>query len=264
MPPHQQTDSQWSVEHQQWLQTVWDPNQKRYYWNCYNGNQWVFFDWVPRQRADSGAHQNPSRGIGIELVGTYDGSQATLHYEPLDPSFYVRDKSFFVEGRVFAVILSENAGSTAPTSYNSCISEVRFQGNHVYTGVRRFIVVRPRREYCFACPVFTYSGRGTTKPGVHADEHAVAYDLKKTPLLLPGETGITKASIGVNMEENETLTKASRIYFGIHHPIQYNVKVKNIGCVCAEHIPSLIGSWREEDGRGGQQALDVTYSGHEE
>ena len=223
----------------------------------------MFFAWVPRPRADS-VTRIPSRGRGNNIIGTYDGSQATLHYETLDPSFYVREKSFFSPGRMFAIILNENAGSTAATDYNSSISEVRYQGNLVHTSVRRFIVVRQKREFCFACPVFTYSGRATKKPGVRAEEHAVAYDSTKSPLLLQGETGITKASIGVNMEGNQTLNTASRIYFGIHHPIQYNVKVKNIGCVCTEHIHSLVGSWREEEERGGQQASEVTASGHEE
>jgi hypothetical protein len=39
------------------------------------------------------------------------------------------------------------------------------------------------------------------------------------------------------------LHAASRLYFGIHHPIQYNVKVKDIGFVTKEHIGRLCGYW---------------------
>jgi hypothetical protein len=55
-----------------------------------------------------------------------------------------------------------------------------------------------------------------------------------------------------------TLHKASRIYYGIHHPIQYNVKVQDIGYVPRDFIPALIGNWREEDEGDTQQAAEIT------
>ena len=65
---------------------------------------------------------------------------------------------------------------------------------------------------------------------------------------LNGECGITKPPIVVDMAAGENyLDAASRIYFGIHHPIQYNVKVKDVGQVPNEAIPLLIGNWREEN-----------------
>lgn len=39
---------------------------------------------------------------------------------------------------------------------------------------------------------------------------------------------------------------ASRIYLGIHHPIQYNNKVKDIGYVPRDVVPILIGIWKAE------------------
>jgi hypothetical protein len=47
------------------------------------------------------------------------------------------------------------------------------------------------------------------------------------------------------------LHRASRIYFGIHHPIQYNVKVKALGQVHQDSLPYLLGYWAmEQDGHG--------------
>lgn len=41
------------------------------------------------------------------------------------------------------------------------------------------------------------------------------------------------------------LDPASRIYFGIHHPIQYNVKVQEVGDVQPQYIPLLRGHWNK-------------------
>jgi hypothetical protein len=180
----------------------------------------------------------------------------------VDPRFYVRSKDFFFEGKVFSVIMNETAGETTghPTDYNTSksINAVKYKDSMVYTNARRFVVVRQKREYCFACPIYTYSGRGTTKPGVQASEHGIAYSYGCQPTLLPGEFGITKASLTVVMTEGERdLEAASRIYYGIHHPIQYNVKVKDVGYVLPEQIPVLIANWKAED-LGTEQSSTVT------
>ncbi|KAF3008440.1 hypothetical protein E8E13_003070 [Curvularia kusanoi] len=190
-------------------------------------------------------------------------SPGQLHYFELDSSYRVRPRNFFTEGRVFAVMFSETAASsTKPINYNnsSSLSEVRHAGNIVYTAVRQFVVVRQKREFCYACPIFTYSGRATTKPGVRESEHAIVYSSQCLPRLLPGEAGITKSPICVIMAEGvPLLSAASRIYFGIHHPIQYNVKVKDIGVVAPNDFPILTRYWREEGEVGySSQASEVT------
>jgi hypothetical protein len=217
----------------------------------------------PNYNAHSG-HTLP-RGRGDDIRGAYQhGSPSSLHYELIDPSFYVRSKPFFHEGKVFSVIMNETAGSTAATPYatdyntSRSINAVKYQDNWVHTNVRRFVVVRQKREFCFACPIYTYSGRGTTKHGVQASEHGIAYSSGSQPTLLPGEFGITKVSLPVIMTPGERfLDTASRIYYGIHHPIQYNVKVKDVGHVVPELVYKLIDNWKEEDG-GTQQSQTVT------
>ncbi|KAH7081321.1 hypothetical protein BKA63DRAFT_206142 [Paraphoma chrysanthemicola] len=207
------------------------------------------------------------RGRGLLVRGHYDAQLGStpenLHYEGVDQSYYVRDRKFFHEGRVFSVILTENAGSTV-TSYNSAISEVRYSGHYVYTQARRFVVVRQKREFCFACPIFTYSDRATLKRGVRPEEHGIAYSEGLSAELIAGEFGIIKRPIAVTMAQGEpNLKSASRIYYGIHHPIQYNVKVKDIGHVISKDLPALIGNWKAEDNVDTKQALEVTARAEE-
>lgn len=171
-------------------------------------------------------------------------------------AFYVRDRRFFQEGRVFAVLFSQTGPSA--TDYNTSRSIVRYHNRNIRSS-RRFVVVRVKREFCFACPIFTYSGRATTKAGVRASEHGIVFSEGQKPQLLPGEAGIVKPSIAVSTASGELkLPVASRIYYGIHHPIQYNIKVKDIGQVLPSHVPSLIGNWKAEDNGETQQAPEVT------
>lgn len=63
---------------------------------------------------------------------TYNSQPDGLQYERIDPSFHVRDRSFFFEGRVFAIIMNDNAGSRAePTyydyDYNRSINQVEYE-----------------------------------------------------------------------------------------------------------------------------------------
>lgn len=96
-------------------------------------------------------------------------------------------------------------------------------------------------------PIFTYSGKATLKRGVRPTEHAVIHTSGCRPTLLEDETGIVKDPIAVETPlDQRPLHQASRIYFGIVHPIQYNVKVKDLGMVCQDNIPKVIGYYEEE------------------
>ena len=118
----------------------------------------------------------------------------------------------------------------------------------------------------FASPIFTYYGQATTKNGVVADEHAIAYSLEKEPQLVPGEAPLRKAPIPIVTEENNRpLVPASRIYFAIHHPIQYNVKVKNLGHVHPDYLPTFLGYWNQENSDSMQDsdvALNANNTGN--
>ena len=107
-------------------------------------------------------------------------------------------------------------------------------------------------------PIFTYYGQATTKHGVRPDEHAIAYSLGQQPQLVQGESPLRKAPIPIVMEENNrALAPASRIFFAIHHPIQYNIKVKNLGYVHPDFLPTFLGYWNQENSDS-KQDLEVT------
>jgi hypothetical protein len=179
------------------------------------------------------------------------------------PAYYVRDRTFFQAGKVFAVIISENAGATAFGS-NSSSSEPRFANQSVHTRSRRFVVVRRKLEFCFACPIFTYSNMATLKIGVRPEEHGIAYSDGQDPKLIPGERGIKKPSIAILLTQGvSSLNIASRIHYGTHHPIQYNVKARDIGQVLPHHVPALIESWKAENVRGRWQTTEVTATAEE-
>ncbi|KAI4945159.1 hypothetical protein J4E91_008136 [Alternaria rosae] len=227
-----QPQPEWSANFQRYLITLWNAQYGRYYWQHY-----------------------------IE-------------------AFYVRGSAFFEEGKVFAVLFTEPAGPNAlnglnpMADYNTNLSIVKYD-DFVRTQVRRFIVTKRRREFCFAVyallyatciatwlifgsPIFTYYGQATTKNGVVADEHAIAYSLEMEPQLVSGEAPLLKAPIPIVTEENnKPLVPASRIYFACHHPIQYNVKVKNLGHVHPDYLPTFLGYWNQEN-TDSKQDIDVT------
>jgi hypothetical protein len=59
------------------------------------------------------------------------------------------------------------------------------------------------------------------------------------------------------------LTQDSRIYFGIHHPIQYNVKVKDLGYVHPDDTARFLGYWAMEVANDTRQAAEVTAEASE-
>jgi len=97
-------------------------------------------------------------------------------------------------------------------------------------------------------PIFTYGGRGTLKPGCKPAEHAIIYNIGcQEPSPLEGETGIVYSPIGVNSPEDEPMYFASRINFGKAYPIEWNVKVKDLGMVCDKDMEALITYYRNEN-----------------
>jgi hypothetical protein len=115
----------------------------------------------------------------------------------------------------------------------------------------------------FDSPIFSYGNRGTAKRGVVPSEHAIAYSLGMQPQLVDGEVPLAKASIPIVMNDDATpLVPASRIYFAIHHPIQYNVKVKSLGYVHPDYLPTFLGYWNQEN-TDSQQDPEVTQNTHD-
>lgn len=149
---------------------------------------------------------------------------------------------------MFSVLFTEPLGATAPNTPVDNVSTVKF-GEQVYSNIRRFIVVKEQRGFCYACPVSTYGGRGTGKGGLNPRTHAIVHTTTSSPQYVHGERELEKTPIAIiAADERISLTAASRINFAIHHPIQHNVKVKNLGVVHPDCILNLISCARMESG----------------
>ncbi|KAH7092334.1 hypothetical protein FB567DRAFT_545497 [Paraphoma chrysanthemicola] len=202
---------------------IWSPEYQRYYRWDWNG-QCI---WAPAPTSDV------ERPASVQAQVSNQVEPASLH----GSSSAKRGRGDTIEGK-----WSRESGE----SHYEELDPLRYS-EHVHSQIRRFVVVRAKRGFCYACPIYTYSGRGTLKPGVNAAEHAIAYSWGHQPQLLKDENGITKPPIAIVMNEGERpLDMTSRIYFGITHPVQHNVKVKDIGYVPKDFMPALIASWKEE------------------
>ncbi|ORY18206.1 hypothetical protein BCR34DRAFT_504925 [Clohesyomyces aquaticus] len=171
--------------------------------------------------------------------------------EKLAPEYQIRKGgeayTFFKQGRVFAMLHAEAMGETQkPRLGDDCISVIK-HGEYAYTNIRRFVIVQVMKGFVYACPISSYSGRGTTKPGCDPAEHAIVYCNGNGPVWLAGEAenAMRKDPIKVTTVNHETLSPASRIRFGKVYPIEMNVKVKEIGEVDAADRTKLDTYYRE-------------------
>jgi hypothetical protein len=73
----------------------------------------------------------------------------------------------------------------------------------------------------------------------------VIYKWDTSPQLLDGESGVGKTAIAY-ISTDRDLHVASRVHYGVHMLIQYNVKVKDLGYVTPEDIPRLLGNYSDE------------------
>ncbi|OAG03166.1 uncharacterized protein CC84DRAFT_1261782 [Paraphaeosphaeria sporulosa] len=175
--------------------------------------------------------------------------------EQLDPSYRMRSgreaRQFFRVGKVFAMLHIQAASATDLTALSANITVVQY-GERAFSQIRRFVIVDSRRGFVYACPIFTYSKRGTLKPGCISSEHSVIHLYGSTPTMFEGERerGLDKEPICVNPADTSVrMDPASRLHYGKVYPIEMNVKVKDIGDVIPEQHSLLLRYYREEDGR---------------
>lgn len=170
-------------------------------------------------------------------------------YERLDSSFRMRTgkeaNEFFVEGRVFAM-LHLQAASLQAMPYDENITVVKY-GEAAYAQIRHFIVVEVRRGFVYACPVITYSDRGTLRHGCRPSEHSIVYLAGRQPSPFPGEY-FTKDAIRVDpADPSISMDPASRIHYAKAWPVEMNVKVKDIGRVDPMDREKLLQYYKQEN-----------------
>ncbi|KAL5371839.1 hypothetical protein DPSP01_013954 [Paraphaeosphaeria sporulosa] len=173
--------------------------------------------------------------------------------EGLDSSYRMRTGSeaynFFRVGKVFSMlhIQAASANELAPISDN--ITVVKY-GERAFSQIRRFVIVEVRRGYVYACPISTYSRRGTLKHGCVPSEHSVVYLSGTAPTTFAGEMegGLCKEPIAViPADVSVQMHPASRIHYAKSYPIEMNVKVKDIGDVEPAHLSLILRYYREEN-----------------
>lgn len=177
-------------------------------------------------------------------------------------------RQFFKLGRVFAMLYTEPASGAYRHGNDDAFTTLRF-GDHVYTQIRRFVVVSVRKNFVHAwyakairrdfkadqcSAISTYKGCGTLKNGCDPREHAVVYNTGINPesCYLDGEKdkGLYKEPIQVRpADQSSDLQPTSRIRFGKIYSIEWNVKVKDIGRVVAEDLSALKANYHEENNR---------------
>ncbi|KAH7062214.1 hypothetical protein B0J12DRAFT_230109 [Macrophomina phaseolina] len=230
---------------------IWHPEVRDYYMQEWDGAQYILV-WARAARRDSVAEPvaQESSVTGDLPADTILGNPEQGAYEPLDPSYMIQPNArrFFTTGRMFSVLFTEALGSTAVNRDVDNVSTIMY-GEQVFSQIRRFVVVKEGRGFCYACPVSTYGGRGVGKRGLDPQTHAIIYTIGTQPSYVGGEVALEKSPIPIIPAENTApLTTASRINFAIHHPIQHNVKVKDLGIVHPNVVPTLIQYARSESG----------------
>lgn len=76
----------------------------------------------------------------------------------------------------------------------------------------------------------TYGKRGTTKPGVKYEDHAIIYTGSQAPAELPDENRLIKKPVRVDNYSNRgRLSIESRVNYAKLYTIEYNAKVCFIG-----------------------------------
>lgn len=164
----------------------------------------------------------------------------------LDGAFRIRSgkeaQDFFVRGRVFAILWHENSSPSSsimvdhPTDPPPNLSMDSY-GELTFSRIRRFVVVKARRNSCIALPIYVPDNSGSDEerlPESERNQHSVIYDKSVSCIGTPHKAVITKEAISVSMEPGETLDPGSRLDFDMPQTFEWETKVKNIGMVEGE------------------------------
>lgn len=186
---------------------------------------------------DANLHKSGVRAHRRITEGQVDGQ--------LWPGYKVQKHGFFKFGRVFLILWVEPAGENATLitkletsgEVDPALSEGR-HGQHVYSKVRRFVVIREGGSYCSALPIVSYGSQGVGKRGVVKSEHAIIYTGERVPLPTmeerPKRDEEPMRPRAIRVVPDDPINKLdpmSRIDFAKVHTIQHNIKVKPYGTV---------------------------------
>ncbi|TEY29905.1 hypothetical protein BOTCAL_0915g00010 [Botryotinia calthae] len=147
------------------------------------------------------------------FTGNIGRHNAPMSFKIFDPNYRVHRAEDFEFGRVLKVFWSEEK-----------------HGESIHVKFRR--------------PIMSYEGRATSKPGVHAEEHAIIYTME--PKLVANENGSQMIFRPIKMisdSTNHDLDRASRINYAKTYTLEYSAKVWFIGKIDQDSEQTLRESY---------------------
>ena len=199
----------------------------------------------------------PGAGGGTGPRGSSDilSNAPTNNGEMMDEKYKVYESSWFVVGRVFAILWHTNTGHYGrPQSQVHQSTDSKFGITHygrfdaqILSHIQRMVVVNRAHGFCWCVPVNTYNGRGVAKKGFNDSDrsaHSIIYMKGELPFQADDETGITKRSIMVNPHApDQKLDPMSRLNFGKVHTVEHNVRVMPVGRIDTKSLPYFEAYW---------------------
>ncbi|KAL1866349.1 hypothetical protein Daus18300_006813 [Diaporthe australafricana] len=158
--------------------------------------------------------------------------------EYLDGRYRVEPSMKFEPGNVFKVMWSEPKGGTIPGG-GSRFSDTLLQDhlNGVWTGFRRFIVIRNGEGHCSCVPILTYGKLGCLKNGVKPHHHGIVFEKGQQAITLSNEPALGFEPICMEMHPGEHISEESRVNYSKLVTVEHNVKVLFVGRVLYDDWP---------------------------
>lgn len=150
--------------------------------------------------------------------------------EYLDGRYRVEPSMRFEPGNVFKVMWSEPKGGTIPgggSRFSDTLLQDHMSG--VWTGFRRFIVIRNGEGHCSCVPILTYGKLGCLKNGVKPHHHGIVFEKGQQPVRLPNEPALRFDPICMEMNPGEHISEESRVNYSKLVTVEHNVKVLFVG-----------------------------------
>jgi hypothetical protein len=109
-----------------------------------------------------------------------------------------------------------------------------------YTEIRRFVVIREARGCSLCLAIHTYSGQGTLKAGVIAEEHAALYPATQSAIVPRDEKMIVQPfPIIIETDKADQISPMSRINLRKIYTVEHYNRVLNIGRIDPAHVDRL-------------------------
>ncbi|KAJ0117783.1 hypothetical protein J7T55_001983 [Diaporthe amygdali] len=185
-------------------------------------------------RDDLSPLQSHSKSTRPDIIRGTPGNS-----EYLDGRYRVEPSNKFEPGNVFKVMWSEPKGGTVPGG-GSRFSDTTLLQDHmsgVWTGFRRFIVIRNGEGHCNCVPILTYGKLGCLKNGVKPHHHGIVFERGQQATRLANEPSLGFDPICMEMHPGEHISEESRVNYSKLVTVEHNVKVLFVGRVLYDDWP---------------------------